>query len=335
MPVPREMNPPGNSPDPWGGLRQIFPEGEIFVVTDDAELGAHTAGLGLATALLGEVAELPDGASVVLLLRNSLVSRDIRRMFRRFGVLLVPIASFDPALDVARYTFDLVRHTDYERACEWNRYWARNIAGQPGPLVFTGHGTGLECAFGDDISADAWMNTRIDVGKWISVASYCEFSLTAPSTRDWRGTFDLNGTVVASGLLVAQDARAREPGAARVRRARRLRAEMVARGPMTLRLREGVLASVEAGGVDFTDALSEVTNPDYELHTLELGIGTNMSLLPRVDWTFNSQLNEGAGPVHLGFGEGITGAHMDFIVAECEHRFEGDGVVQQSHAQPV
>jgi hypothetical protein len=36
---------------------------------------------------------------------------------------------------------------------------------------------------------------------------------------------------------------------------------------------------------------------------------------------FNSQLNEGAGPVHLGFGDGMTGAHMDFVVAECTHRF--------------
>jgi hypothetical protein len=79
---------------------------------------------------------------------------------------------------------------------------------------------------------------------------------------------------------------------------------------------------VHADGEDFTDAVREATNPQYELHALELGIGTNMGLLPRVDWTYNSQMNEGAGLVHLGVGEGITGAHMDFIVADGEHRFE-------------
>lgn len=50
-----------------------------------------------------------------------------------------------------------------------------------------------------------------------------------------------------------------------------------------------------------------------------------MNLLPLVDWELNSQLNEGAGTLHLGFGEGMTGAHMDFVVAECEHRFQEGG----------
>jgi hypothetical protein len=40
-----------------------------------------------------------------------------------------------------------------------------------------------------------------------------------------------------------------------------------------------------------------------------------------VDWRFNSQLNEGAGVMHIGFGEGITGAHMDFVIPESDHHF--------------
>ncbi|MEV0386661.1 hypothetical protein [Nonomuraea sp. NPDC050643] len=307
---------------PLGGLRQVFPEGDVFAVCDDRELAEFASGRGLRTLLLDEVETLPDGAGVALFLRNSLVSREIRKMFRRFRVLLIPIASFDSALDAAQYTFELTRHTDYEKACDWNRYWADNLTRQPGPLVFTGSGTELVCSFADDLSADAWLTPEIDVGKWISVASYCEFSITAPSSRDWRGAFDINGTALASGLLVAHDPRAGRDGMARIEQARELRAEMVAKGPITMRLRNGVLTSVMASGEEYSDAVREVTNPDYELHTLELGIGTNMSLLPRVDWTYNSQLNEGAGPVHLGFGEGITGAHMDFVVARCEHRFD-------------
>jgi hypothetical protein len=318
----------GSQADPGAAghnLRQVFPDGEIFVVSDDAELNRYAAGLGMRALPLEDASGLPDDANVVLLLRARLVSRDLRRLFRRMRVLLVPIASFDPSLPVAEYTLRLVRATDYTAACEWNRYWARSISEQPGPLVFEGNGTDLTCSFADRLSADAWLDPHIGPGKWVSVASFCEFSITAPSSSDWRGAFDIAGTAVASGLLVARDARVRPEGDERIRRAARLREEIVARAPIELRLAGGVLASVTAGGVDYTGAVIDVTNPGYAGHTLELGLGTNMNLLPLVDWELNSQLNEGAGTLHLGFGEGMTGAHMDFVVAECGHRFQEGG----------
>jgi hypothetical protein len=309
--------------EPLGGLGQIFPAGDVFIVTDDADLAEYAVEIGLEATLLDAVESLPETASVALFLRNELVSREIRMKFLKKRVLVVPVASFDPSLEVARYTLELTRKTDYLKACEWNRYWTTNITEQPGPLVFSGNGNDLRCAFADKLNADAWSTPEIGVGRWISVGAYCEFSITAPSTTDWRGAFEIEGTAVASGVLVAKDSRVSDVGKARVEKAQKIRAEMATRGPMTLRLRDGVLRSVEAGGVDYTDAVHEVTNPDYELHTLELGIGTNMSLLPHVDWTVNSQLNEGAGTFHLGFGEGITGAHMDFVIERCDHRFEG------------
>ncbi|MGH3373898.1 MAG: hypothetical protein ACRDP6_04070 [Actinoallomurus sp.] len=309
--------------EPLGGLRQIFPAGDVVIVTDDEELAEYAADIGLQATLLDTVESLPETASVALFLRNSMVSREIRMKFLKMRVLVVPVASFDRSLDVAKYTLELTRKTDYLKACEWNRYWTGNITEQPGPLIFSGHGTDLRCAFADKLSADAWFTPEIGVGKWISIGAYCEFSVTAPSSTNWRGAFEIEGTAVASGVLVAKDSRVSDVGEGRIEKAQKIRAEMVARGPVTLRLRDGVLQSVDAGGVDFTDAIREVTNPDYELHTLELGIGTNMSLLPHVDWMVNSQLNEGAGTFHLGFGEGITGAHMDFVIEQCEHRFEG------------
>jgi hypothetical protein len=97
---------------------------------------------------------------------------------------------------------------------------------------------------------------------------------------------------------------------------------MAARAPIVIKFEGGLAVSITAGGEDFTEAVNQATNPEYELHPLELGIGTNLKLLPHVEWHYNSQLNEGAGAVHIGFGEGVTGAHMDFIVAESEHFFE-------------
>jgi hypothetical protein len=313
-------------------LRQIFPEDEIYLVTDDELLAIAAADHGQAALMLADAEKLPHGANVVLLLRHSLVTVDIRRMFRNAKVLLVPIASFDTSLEAALYTQKLTMLTDYSAALDRSRYWADSIATQAGPLIFSDAAPGedagdeekthLVCSLGNDINADAWLEPKIGTGQWISVGTLCEFSMTAPSSADWCSAFVIDGTAVAAGVLVARDSRFSEAGHTRIQAAQRLQVELAARAPITLQLAGGVLTSVRAGGEDFTDAVREVTNPEHGLHTLELGIGTNQSVLPHVDWKFNSQLNEGAGAVHLGFGEGITGAHMDFVIAESGHQFQ-------------
>jgi hypothetical protein len=308
-----------------GGLRQIFPTGDIFLVSDDSDLQQAAAGYDLLGHGLDSAEDLPDASNVVLVLRNEWISRSIRKAFERMKVLIIPLGSFDPALEASLYTLKLAVNSDYGAACEMNQYWAKKMANALGQLVFDGKdtgGTSFSCTFGSEIEANAWMRPALDPGDWVSVASYCEFSLAAPSSPDRSSQFTINGTAVASGVLVAQDARSDGEGAERIRQAKELRAELVARGPVVLRLEDGVVTSVVAGGEDFTKAVREATNPDYELRALELGLGANLKLLPQVDWTYNSQMNEGAGAVHIGLGEGITGAHIDFVVAESAHRFE-------------
>ena len=314
-------------------LRQLFAGGDIYLVTDDEWLGLAATYHGMTAVMLADARDVPAGSNVVLLLRHNLVTIDIRKTFRDSAVLLVPIASFDPALEAALYTQKLMMLSDYRETYRLSRYWADSIASQAGPLVFSGPGmsgsegevTHLVCTLGDDITADTWLRPKISPGHWISIGTLCEFSMTAPSDADWTSAFVIDGTAVASGVLVARDARYDEAGDARIAAAERLREELAANSPITLRLEGGVLTSVRAGGADYTDAVREVTNPAHGLHTLELGIGTNLAVLPHVNWTFNSQLNEGAGAVHLGFGEGITGAHMDFVIAESEHEFQSAG----------
>jgi hypothetical protein len=311
-------------------LHQLFPHGEIYAVTDCEWLETAAAYYGLTGLKLADASKLPPDANVVLLLRHQLVSSGLRKLFPFAKVLVIPIINFDPTLEAALYTQKLVMITDYRSACAQGRYWVDNIKNQTGPLVFytddaeeTGSGperTELVCSFSDDLSAAAVLEPVIEPGQWVSVGSFCELSLTTDS-HDQPHQFSLDGTAIASGVLVARDRHFSEIGDTRIRAADKLRGELVAAAPISLRLDGGVLTEVRAAGRDFTDAVREVTNPEHGLQALELGIGTNQGVLPEVKWQINSQLNEGAGPVHLGFGEGTTGAHMDFIVAQSNHRF--------------
>jgi hypothetical protein len=316
-------------------IRQVFPAGDIYAVSDCGSLAAEAARYGLVDLpladLVADPSKLPPNANVVLFLRRAMVSPELRKRFRQAAVLVVPIASFDPAIETALYSQKLAMHTDFAAACAQGRYWVDSLTSQDGELCFSAAGSGgadggagrteLVCSFSDTLSAGAWLEPAIAVGQWVSIGSFCELSMTFRPSPGRPRPFTLNGTAVAAGVLVARDPRFSEAGDVRIKAAGELRRELVAAAPITLRLDNSTLTEVRAGGRDFTDAVREVTNPEYELHALELGIGTNLNLLPDVQWRFNSQMNEGAGPVHLGFGEGVTGAHMDFIVADSAHQF--------------
>lgn len=313
-------------------LCQVFPEGEIYAVSDCEQLGIAAESYGLVSVSLADAAKLPPEANVVLLLRKTQVSSELRKLFPRAKILIVPISSFDSALDAALYTQRLVTITDYHAACAQGRYWVDNLA-IADSLVFTADGadqaerggcapprTDLVCSFSGNLTAAAWLEPVLEPGHWVSVGSLCEVSLrTDPHEQPHQ--YIVDGTVVASGVLVARDRHCTPAGDARVRAAAGLRRELVAAAPITLHLEGGVLTEIRAGGRDYTDAVREVIDPDHGLRAIELGLGTNYNVLPEVQWQINSQLNEGAGPVHLGFGDGVTGPHMDFIVPDATHRF--------------
>lgn len=309
-------------------LRAVFTNGEaIYAVTDEDGLCADAAELGCRPVLLADLGNLPVGANVVLFLERTLITVELRRALASAAVLVVPISSFDPDINVGLYTQQLTFRTNYTATCARNRDWVESIAGQSGPLVFTAAAsedgnsrTDLTCWLGNDLRGETCLKPQLGVGDWVSVGTYCEVALVATSFGDSK-SFDVSGTADIAGVLVGQDGRATTEGSVRALAGRRLRETMVARGPITLSLEDGKLASVQAGDEDFTEPLLEVISPEYDRYLLELGLGTNGDILPWVNWSLNSQLNEGVGPVHLGFGDGVTGAHVDFLVKDCVYRF--------------
>lgn len=320
------------SPALDGLLRQLFPQGDIFAVADDAVLGQAAAERGLMYVPLDRAEELPAGASVVLLLQHHMISKRIRLEFKHHSVLVVPIASFDGSPGSARYTLEMSLRTDWVRAADMASYWIeklregaeRVVFGPPEPPLadsVEADTMRLVCSLGAALIVDAWPRAAIGAGDWVSVGSCCELSLTKQPGQTGENTFSMDGTAHAAGVLAACDPRCTEAGRKRFEEARELRAEMAGLGIIRLEMKDNVLTGVTAGGREFTGDMLSATNPDHGLQALELGIGTNLGVLPEVDWRVNSQMNEGAGVMHIGFGDGITGAHMDFVVAECDHHF--------------
>lgn len=298
-------------------LRPLAGGGEFTVVTDEPRLVEELARHGLPAVLWTPELRTGPDTNVVVALCHRMGSKAIRSQFSDSRVLALPIHSFDDSLAGIMYTVSLVFATDFVDTTRRNNEWIERLRDDPdGALDFVGPGTDLHCTLGENIRVDTSLQLEIGPGEWVSVGNYCEVSLTPSSSTEWHSSFVLDGHVEAVGVLVAEDSRAGQDAEAkaRIEAARRLQVEMVERGPVHLELEAGRLRAATLDGEDRTAEIAEATNPRYDLHATELGIGTNPGIGPLVDWRFNSQINEGVGMVHLGFGEGITGAHMDFVV---------------------
>jgi len=300
-----------------GNLDNLKPLGDgvgFTIVSDDEALCAQFQGVGLDARLWGPDLAIAEGAHVLLALCHQHLSQAMRYQFNEACALIVPVASFDPNPRAVMYTLRLLAATDFVETCRRNQEWVELLQSEPdGLLRFAGAKIELDCQLHDRLLVHTSLSLAIAPGEWVSVADYCEVSLSPPSQEEWCGLFTIDGYGEASGVLVAENSRVTPAGSERIVAARRLRDEFVDNGPVELVIESGVLQSVTVGGKDRCAEVLQVTNSDYGLHAIELGLGSNLGIGSLVDWSFNSQMNEGSAPLHLGFGDGITGAHMDFV----------------------
>jgi hypothetical protein len=84
--------------------------------------------------------------------------------------------------------------------------------------------------------------------------------------------------------------------------------------PVSVTIKDSRVMSVLSGDREIAGELEHLTNPLRKLMLTEMAFSTNGSLPPKnIDWTCNSQFNEGSLGIHVGIGDGLTGAHVDLI----------------------
>lgn len=95
------------------------------------------------------------------------------------------------------------------------------------------------------------------------------------------------------------------------------------RFPLKIKIESSQLKGVRSvDGADFADEIRELSNPQLELILVEMAISNNPGLdASKLDWSVNSVLNEGARGIHFAVGDGVTGAHIDFICPGMEAVF--------------
>lgn len=234
-----------------------------------------------------------------------------KRSFGDAKVLWVPLACFDASFEAATYTLRLLLASDPGRAVNRNRAWHDLYAADPGPFRFRGPGTDLTCELSERLTLATRLPLALDRGEWEGVGTFFEVNVEHDRTGV---AFEVNGVLTVDGVLAARHHGMDRVGRGRFQAASELVEHLSGSGEaVTVEVADTHVRTCWAGDEDVTDLLRQVTNPDHQGRCGEYAVGTNHEIRPALDWSMNSQLNEGIQGVHLGVGDGRTGAHVDFI----------------------
>jgi len=151
----------------------------------------------------------------------------------------------------------------------------------------------------------------IDSSFSFSIASLFEVSLSHIHSRE-PSPMTVNGQFSIKGLLGA-------------RRGYMDKNHLEAENTFNLLLREvaehgahlivenNKVASFSIQGKEYINTLVWLAGEARGPNITEFAIGTNSVISDHIDFTINSQINEGVKGIHLGIGDGVSGYHIDLL----------------------
>jgi len=294
-------------------LSAIFDGDEPLFVSDSQDLTNLFHGFGLSAAHIGAL-PTPVPTSIVLFWTDF---KNLTRYGRLLATLTkarlfwMPLAAFDGSDAAAIYALRLLLATDFPQMVNRNRNIVSMLAASAGPFSFSDGKTGLTFTLQDEVPLATRTRIALKPGESTSLGFYCEvgMSMAVPSLDI---PYKISGEFTAHRLLFARQRTAlRELDwlfADGQRAVDTLKSDFL---PMKIEVIDNKFNPDCLN--DLTDVLLRTTNAEYDWRVSELAFGTNLITSSMVDWSYNSQFNEGIGGLHIALGDGRTGIHIDFV----------------------
>ncbi|UQN07975.1 hypothetical protein [Deinococcus sp. QL22] len=304
-------------------LEQIFPTEPTFV-TDSEELREYLSSCNLKTQLVSNNSKIetaPENLENVVYLFTTFdyISWPfLERSFGKSRLLLIPLASFDPSLQAAIYTLDTIGHADFASSTRENETILNYLSQVTQPFRVSGAGCELVCELSEKIRL---MKPKTEAallrGEWEALGMWFETAILPDEENIFHPGHIVTGTFEATGAAVARHMQMPLVLTPTHRDAWALITQLHEERlfPLKVEIERSRIVDVKtATGESIRKELVQLTNERYDLALLEVAFSGNSKLSSdTLDWRINSVVNEGARGMHIGIGDGITGAHIDLI----------------------
>jgi hypothetical protein len=238
-----------------------------------------------------------------------LIDKQIKKLDnQKSRVLRLPQIIFDSSYENFLYTLEKISTCNFVSMFKLKDKLIKKLKSLDKILIRTGKQYTISCTFDKGIQYKYPSQILLDYGKPRSIAEYLEISFDYNPTIS--SDFYLNGTFCFTGSVFAVLPR-KSITKNQIEQARFLFQKILTAKQCILEIENSYAVSLKIDTIEYVSLLLEIVGQKLKLRVTELAFGLNKS--NDINWSYNSQFNEGCLGVHIGFGDAISGVHIDFV----------------------
>ncbi|UVJ44358.1 hypothetical protein NVV94_01735 [Pseudomonas sp. LS1212] len=291
-------------------LKSLFDPTKINILSDSLEFLFELRKNGYETSNLLSLERLPTNSIVFSFTDNAAKHAfEIAKETDRKKCIFCATHVFEPSIYAASYSLNLLLNSDFIGALRAQEKLL-SLLDNCSELLISGPHTSGKLRIRADSIPYAMIEEDVRENFIHSVAEFFEVHY-AHMNPEKACPFNFEGKIEISGILTvlrkspASLSKHLKPALHRL-------AQEIAKKKATLTVTNNKISSLLIGSTEYKTLLEEAAGA-RGLFLTEFAIGVNSSLAPIIDYSINSQLNEGIAGIHVAIGDGSTGYHIDFL----------------------
>ncbi|MCF4995609.1 hypothetical protein GIW70_02645 [Pseudomonas syringae] len=288
----------------------LFNNEEFSIIADSNEFLRECELLGFTTANIAQLEAFPKN-SIVFSFSNEAAKMtfEIAKKTARKKIIFCATQVFEPSLVAALYSLKLLLNSDFQQSLCSQRA-VLNMLNSYQTFSLSGNESNATVSILPHAKAYALLGEDVTGNFVQSVAEFFEVHYAHMNPFE-PCPFIFSGTLNISGILtVLRKSNPELPSGLKIS-LKRL-SDQISNEKASLTIKENNITSLKINNEEHVKLL-DLAAGKRGLKLTEFAIGVNESISNKIDYTINSQMNEGISGIHLAIGDGSSGYHIDFL----------------------
>jgi hypothetical protein len=288
----------------------LFGHEEFSIVADSEDFLRECALLGFNTTNIFELEKLPKNSVVFSFSNNAAkMTFDLAKSTERKKSIFCATQVFEPSVPAALYSLKLMLSSNFEHALRTQRC-VLNMLNSNESFSLTGNDADAQVSIFPHAQPYALLAEDVSHDFVHSVAEFFEVHYAHMNPKD-PCPFSFTGTLNIAGILtVLRKANPTLPEG--LKTSLQWLSDRVSGEGALLSIKDNTIHSLKIKSEEHVK-LIDLAAGSRGLKLTEFAIGVNECIAANIDYTINSQMNEGISGVHLAIGDGSSGYHIDFL----------------------
>ncbi|AWM93283.1 hypothetical protein DJ564_22120 [Pseudomonas sp. 31-12] len=288
----------------------LFHHEKPSIIADSEDFLRECAFLGFNTANISGLQKLPKN-SIVFSFSNDAAKKtfELAKNTESKKSVFCATQVFEPTTAIALYSLKLLLSSNFEDALHTQRT-VLNMLNSNEKFVLSGNDADAKVSISPHAEPYALLAEDVSCDFVQSVAEFFEVHYAHMNPQE-PCPFSFTGTLKIAGILtVLRKPNPILPEGLKI--SLKWLSDRISNDGALLSIEDNTITSLQIKNEEHIKLL-DLAAGFRGLKLTEFAIGVNESIASNIDYSINSQMNEGISGIHLAIGDGSSGYHIDFL----------------------